>query len=357
MNGHTEKSLVLLIPRICRGGAELQAVHLANSIFNKLSKTVTIVSVYPIPPRNTIPELSSNISLYSLDKKQGKTLHLLFAIFKLYRMLKYLNPSRLILFLSYSEFLYLALFIFGLRIPAFSFVRARITPPSSFFYKFLGILYGSLFTEIFVNSPTNILPTLRMYSRLPVLIPNYTPSFSVCKSSIKLWPKDSIHLIYIARFLHEKNHEFLLHCLQHLCSIGINVSLTLIGSRNNYYDSTISPLIESLCLTPRVEVYFDVVDISRYFQSHSISVFPSFYGEGTPNFILESFALSSPVLCSSLYRDTNLPCMYYDHNSICSFTDNLFKLLDSPQDLIDASSAFLHDQSLIRSRVISRYFS
>ena len=357
MNGHTEKPIVLLIPRICRGGAELQAVHLANSIFNKLSKTVIIVSVYPIPLLNTIPELSSNVSLYSLDKKQGKTLHLLFAFFKLYRLLKYINPSKLVLFLSYSEFLYLALFIFGLRIPAFSFVRARITPPSSFLYKLLGILYGSLFTDIFVNSPTNIQPTLRMYSRLPVLIPNHTPSFSVFKSNIKPRPKDSIHLIYIARFLHEKNHEFLLHCLKHLCSTDINVSLTLIGSRNNYYDSTISPLIESLCLSPRIEVYFDVVNISRYFQPHSISVFPSFYGEGTPNFILESFALSSPVLCSSLYRDTNLPCIYYDHNSICSFTENLFKLLDNPQDLIDASHSYLYDQSLSRSRVISRYVS
>lgn len=349
----TNTKTLIVIPRLCRGGAELQAIHLANTLANDYSQDVSILSIYPLPSKGILPELSSNVQLFSLSKKQGKLIPLFYTLLLFYKFLRNFSPTKVLLFLSYSEVLYFASYLIGIRCSAYSFVRSGIQPRLSLTYRLLGVFYGSIFRQIFVNSPSNLASTLHMYGRTPIFLPNYISFKS--QSSASSINYLSVNLVYVARFIPEKNHEFALSCLQHLLNRGFNATLTFIGASSPFITRAILPSIQSKCLQNHVKIVTDAVNVFSFFPPSPILIFPSYYSEGTPNAILEAFSQSVPVICSSLHKSSGLPCTFYEHNDVLSFSEAFDYTMAHQNELISKSKQYLSELQKIRTFVISSY--
>ena len=312
----------ILIPCLSRGGAELQCIALANDLV-RLRKKVILISFKKVE-NDILPKINKKIKLYELNKKKGKIMEIFKLIFSLYRLLKVFNPSKLILFLSYSEKIYIILRFLGLKINAITFIRSGINIPSPL-HSFYGKYLGSIFEEIYINSVVNFFPALKFYSRIPIFFPNYLhlPS-SINKCNFK---KSEIKIIYIARYIVSKNHKFLFESLLVNSNLK-NIKIYLLGDSNKKNLSYIYDLIQKYGLEEKVCINFNVDDVYSLLREMNVMVFCSNYTEGHPNALLEGMACGLNILCSNKYSDLGMPINYYKDDCTKSFNDELDAIIN-----------------------------
>jgi len=121
--------------------------------------------------------------------------------------------------------------------------------------------------------------------------------FSIEEKISSLVCAEDIHLLYLARLEPEKGVLVLLDAVKTLLKNGISLTLTIAGD---------GPAMEAV--RQRVEgmqEFHDRITIAGYvrnkaktdlFRSHHVFCFPTKYGEGMPNSVLEAMAFGMPVV-------------------------------------------------------------
>ena len=327
---------LICIPRLCLGGAEIQAIKLANTLAKDFGYTVSVLLIKDSTPESR-KLLHSSIELVSINKSRG-ILSSVGALIKFLLEIRRRKVKILILYLSQSELYYFLAYLLGMRIPAISMVRSKIVVPKSPINKLKGQLYGSVFSEIIINSMANFGPSAQFYGRLPKYLPNFVdvPSSITCNKRSSA----TIRLIYVARFIPEKNHLFLINFIQKYKDH--NFELLLIGDLNAYFEEFLLAHIENV--HNKVKYIKNTPHVRQHISQSDIFVFPSEYTEGCPNVILESMSEGVPVIVTSSQSELDLPCIHYE-------SGNHLSLLKCVQDVIDNYSFWVRRGSDYLARI------
>jgi glycosyltransferase involved in cell wall biosynthesis len=108
----------------------------------------------------------------------------------------------------------------------------------------------------------------------------------------KVTHNNSFKLVYIARFVPQKNFEF----LKVLCQNGLIDKIDLFGQKSEYFTKIHSELIQF----PNIYFNETYIDKSMPFKnSRSVLIHPSFV-EGTSNAILEALSFGIPVIANDI---------------------------------------------------------
>jgi glycosyltransferase involved in cell wall biosynthesis len=340
---------LIFIPRLCLGGAELQAIKLANCLTLDFGYSVTVLLIKDATPEARAL-LNPSIELVSIKKNKGYSSFFL-ALKNFISQVGSRTPKKIIVYLSLAELYYAAAYLLGLRIPAISMVRSQIVRPKSRLGRLKGKVYGSIFSQIFVNSLANFDHASQFYGRLPIYLPNFVENSSNKLSSPN--PGVIIRLIYIARFIPEKNHRFLIDFIEEYASHKFE--LLLIGDDNKYFDEHLLNDIERL--QPKIKYLKNISNVRQHISKADIFIFPSEYTEGSPNVILESMSEGVPVVVTSSQSHLNLPCIHYESGNLSALYKSLVKLLDDYQYWVDKGSDYLASLEEIRKFVIFEAFA
>ena len=200
---------IVLIPRIIRGGAELQCIYFCNELAqNNIETELLVIKDIDYSLREYI---DPRVKTVCFRKSKGKFINLLIFLVKIYSYIILNKPDRINTFLSYSEKIIFPLLVLIPSLSSFSFVRSKITK-SNKVGNFIGFLIGNFYTNIFVNDKNNIQPAIAFYKRLPLYMPNH-----INLNNYNLRPVlQQFFAIYVARFIPEKNHDFIPRNLQNI---------------------------------------------------------------------------------------------------------------------------------------------
>ncbi len=121
--------------------------------------------------------------------------------------------------------------------------------------------------------------------------------FSIEKKAASIKAADTIHLLYLARLERDKGIFELIHATKTLLDAGIPISLTIAGDGSimeqvRVLISSMGSHKDKIQTTGYVRGQ-DKIDIMS---SHHIYCFPTQYGEGMPNSVLEAMAFGMPVV-------------------------------------------------------------
>ena len=173
---------------------------------------------------------------------------------------------------------------------------------------------------------------------MPILIPNHINFDKKIKE--KIIDKDKIKIVYIARYITEKNHQFLFKTL----SKNIHkdkIELTLIGDSKSENLIYISDLINQYKLNNIVKVLYNVSNVYSILKNIDIMVFCSNYSEGTPNALLEGMACGLKIICSDKFSELAMPINYYKDNSENDFNRILLEIILNKNSYVDKYLEYL----------------
>lgn len=136
-------------------------------------------------------------------------------------------------------------------------------------------------------------------------------------------------LFYPAQFWEHKNHKRLVHAIVKLDRECPDISLVLIGSKKNGYDSLVS-VVGELGVRDKIRFlgFVPQNDLTGIYRLARAMIFPSFYG---PTNIppLEAFALGCPVAVSNIYgmpEQVGDAGLLFDPESVDSIADAVRRL-------------------------------
>lgn len=107
---------------------------------------------------------------------------------------------------------------------------------------------------------------------------------------------DKIHFLYLGRIMKEKGIDELFAAARELKSKGVDFVLDLVGFFEDEYKETVEALVDE-----GVAVFHGFQKDPRPFYANADCVVLPSYHEGMSNVLLESAAMSRPIICSDIY--------------------------------------------------------
>jgi glycosyltransferase involved in cell wall biosynthesis len=133
-------------------------------------------------------------------------------------------------------------------------------------------------------------------------------------------------LLHIGSMRPEKNHFFMIDCLQWLNKVNPHYKLILIG------DGELFPIVKAyvneLELSERVLFVGHEMNIQPYYSDADLFFFPS-TNEGFGNVIVEAQYLNLPVCCSNIK-----PLLESSYNGYHKFVFNPFQISDAVESIL-----------------------
>jgi len=178
-------------------------------------------------------------------------------------------------------------------------------------------------------------------------------------SSIKF--TDTIRLLYLARIERDKGILELIHATKILLDRNVPVSLTIAG------DGSIMNQVRELI--SGFNLHRDTIQIAGYVRGqdkidimskHHIYCFPTQYGEGMPNSVLEAMAFGMPVVTcpvggiADFFENNNMGKLLRDNNPY-SIADSIESLISDTDKLAEiARYNYIYSQHTFLASIVSQ---
>ena len=278
------KSLVIIISSLIRGGSQNQMLMMMNTFKYKFNN-IYIISLNSINNyTNVLEKHNVKVSLYPLSKN-------ITGIFNIFKAIKYiikLNPTAI-----YTSTIYANIIgVISCKIFSSAFLISSIRTK----YNKITLLniiekyFLRLSDIITINYPGN-----NSYFNKNYLKPIYLKNI-VKYPTVKNKHKQNIWLS-VCRLIDDKNVKNMILCFERFLKVYPKHKLIIVGEGELYDETKI--LIDKLCLTEKIELvgYLEnpkyYYTISKYYISTSIR-------EGTPNAVLEAISYSLPCVLTPL---------------------------------------------------------
>lgn len=149
------------------------------------------------------------------------------------------------------------------------------------------------------NGIANSLPLFQIYKNKIKVIPNAI----AIDNKLPQWNKreesfinKKCKLIFAGGIDHTRGVDSLIKAFNELCNIGLDLELTLIGNKGDYFDENLKFLqpnkVKILPKLYRKDLYYEVL-------KNDLFIYPT-KNEGSPRIILEMLAIGIPILSTNL---------------------------------------------------------
>lgn len=136
-------------------------------------------------------------------------------------------------------------------------------------------------------------------------------------------------MIYVARFIPEKNHRFLLDYVE---EYGSSLPAPVCFVSSDSIPQSLKKRCDNLREKGLLEIFKQPSCMNQLYNSSRFVVFVSEYTEGCPNTIIEAYACGLPVVCTDLHVNLNLPCIFFKHNNLGKFNKTVHSIMDLQLD-------------------------
>ena len=298
------KNIVIFLDTFLIGGAEKQAIILADHLQNKLKCNVHVLAFGPGPGSKLIEELGVKWSVYAIDKHCGK-LKKIKELIQLTYMLMRLKPDVIMPFTYWPNVYCSAVWKYtgaktciwnqrdgGLLITNHLLERMAFKNAPVF-------VSNSEEGQLFLSEHLNIDPEKINLIHNAVILPEPRNSINELKEKFGVTSEQFIATM-IANLHSNKDHETLLRAWKLVCmkSHGNTPMLLLAGRFDQKYE-TLKKLTEELQITENVKFLGAVDNISGLLKVSQLGVFSSKL-EGCPNGVLECMKAGLPVVATNI---------------------------------------------------------
>ena len=327
--------ILQIMPEFGLAGAEIMCENLVYEL-TKLHQEVIVVSLYNYHSAITDRLERNGIRVIYLDKKPGLDFSM---VIKLIELIKKENP----------DVVHTHRYVMQYVIPAtiFTGVRKKIHTVhnvaekentaiarrlNSIFYKYFDVIPVALSSEI----RRTIEKEYRLsQERIPVVLNGI--DVSKCKKKINYEIVDTLKVIHVGRFSHQKNHKCLIEAYYKFSNNYAHASkLILIG--DGELREEIKSMVEKMGMNELVEFRGLKDDVFDDLNESDIFVLPSQY-EGVPMTLIEAMGTGMPIIAT---RVGGIPDMLIDKKEA-------FLIENDPNCLYEALMKLAEDVNLRKS--------
>lgn len=284
--------IVFCIDSLNKGGAERVISILANNFSNK--NEVSIITTTSTKCAYTI---DNSINLFSLDNEKVNALQRLKRPYRMYKLLKKLNPDIVICFMpsqSFRVLLVKPLFKFKTIVSVRNDPKMEFKPLKCKLVKFL--FYNRSDGFVFQTEDAKNYFNKKIQSR-SIIIPNPIKQEFIDRK-VYTGKKENV-IVSVGRLEPQKNHELLIDAFYDIKDKFKNYKLIIYGE--GYLREKLEKKIEKLGMKDRILLPGNVDNIAEKLEKAKLFVLTSNY-EGMPNALMEAMALSLPCI------STDCPC-------------------------------------------------
>jgi glycosyltransferase involved in cell wall biosynthesis len=292
-------NLVIIIPTLNSGGAEKMAVDLASHL-EIVKVKLKIICLFPntSSPFNLLAE-KRGIEVEYLDKKKGFSL---FTIVRLYKLLNKIKPDVVHTHLNASIY---AMFwkVIHKKCKWVHTIHNVANKELSKGYLFLmkSLYKNKICVPISISS--EIRKSIADFYKLDLknieLINNGIDTQYYVSNKNAKNEDDIVQLCCVARFSHQKNHEFLIKSFSEIVKDESEKKfiLKLAGEGDLIY--LIKDLVKELGIENRVEFLGNQNDVLNILQKSNVFILSSNY-EGLPLSVLEAMSTGLPIIATNV---------------------------------------------------------
>ena len=292
-------NIVHILPKFDTGGAEKFCVDICNTLAKEPENKVSLVVLGTIDDDEILAkQVESSVSLIALNK-QGKSLKV---IFDLYKLLKSLKPDVTHTHLRAQA--YAALPLMMTKIPnvhtIHNLAQKEIGAKIRKLYNFLYHKYN--FTPVAISDEVLVSMQKEYGHEFSETIDNgaraliQSPLFSECKNFFDDLRDDEETKIFVSvgRLTEQKNYLMLIQVFEELYQEGYNIKLIIIGSKTNDapYAKRCEEAVKS---TEKTLLIGEKSNIGDYLFNCDTFCLSSIY-EGMPISILEAMSAGKPTI-------------------------------------------------------------
>lgn len=286
------ENYIILIGSLKKGGAERNAVNLANNLVEKGHKVTIVLFIKEIAFT-----LNSLVEIRRIEHKRFRFnfLNAIYVIYQLRKILRELKPKRLIAMASLGSIFAIST-LYKNTIVRFDtyplYLKERKRKRIKFFYNLPWVKYIVCPSEEMRKDVFSFLPANQRK-----LVTVYNP---IIKSSDYVNPEqiNSItrpYLIIVSRLNKDKNIAQVIETMFKY-NLFKQVDLMILGSGPE--EENLKKLVENLNLTNNIHFKGFVNDPKPY-MAKALALISASEREGFPNVLIESLSLGTPVVSSS----------------------------------------------------------
>lgn len=317
-----KKKVAILIPSLNKGGAEKQAVLLAESLCGEFDVRFYILFEYAGIERELLDLYKGN-----RDDIVSMRCSKLNAPFRLYRQFRRFKPDVLFCYLTYPDFVGpLVGRIAGIPV-IYQGLRNAELPKAKMILERIGNMFS---TGTVVNNYVGGEIFRSKGLRGVTVIPNCYPD---PKQSFDRQPKDSVTVITVGRFVEQKDYPTAIASVSYAMKENPAIRFKIIGHGN--LEPEVRRLVEESGIGDRTEILINPPGILNHLMDADIYLSTSLF-EGTSNSIMEAMDCSLPVVATGvgdneyLVKD-GVNGFITGIKDIAAISGCIVKLADSPQ--------------------------
>ncbi|EEI50019.1 MULTISPECIES: glycosyltransferase [Proteus] len=349
-------NILILLPSLGGGGAEKNAVLIANQLAKK--NNVHIVIIYNEITNENRKRLDNNVSLTLLNKKK-----IIFSMWKIRNIILKENYDVILTTVAYFGITFSFLLPFINRKKKI-YIYRETNIPSIYNKNFnilkriifkLGYLYTMKNYDYIICQSNDMINDLNIYSSIPsrkIIKINNPITRPECHPSIINNKKSENYVFAAGRLTQQKGFLDLIKNYSTSNALKKNIKLYIAGMGPQYNEMKI--LINSLNLNANIILLGFKDDLSSYLLNAKAFILSSNY-EGFPNIVLEALSYGCPVLsndCPGGINEIIIPNfngLIYSKNNFNEMLDLILKI-DFDRNQISEDIIKRYDANLLLSK-------
>lgn len=357
MNEKLQNRLLFFITSLTNGGAERQLVDLALALKEKGWEVAVLCMVKPEKFQDKLK--AASISCFSAEMARSKTS--LFGIVKLYKVIRYFQPTCLISFNYHPNVLGNLL---G-RIAEVPFVVTSVRN-EKFGRSIRDYLlkYSTYFSSAIVVNSDNVAQKLierKVLNESKVsVIPNGVilngdqdsgVDSAAIRSKLGIF-SDEFFWLAVGSFKKSKDYPILLEAFSRLSQNYSKVKLSIIGQ--GLLEEEIARLVSQYTLEKKVTLLGSRDDVKNFMKAADAFVLSSAW-EGMPNVLLEALASGTPVVATNVGGASEI--VVQEKNGYLVPPKSAVKLQEAMQKMMNLSLSERRDMGCFGQKYVKQKFS